>query len=586
MRIANKLMLSFGGMGLLLLILAWSAVSRLGAMHDLAKLGLSEHVPRIMVMKEIDTAITQLHAAELEAADPVLMKEAQTDLGHAQATIARGYQQLDAMRYRPDIRMILDRFKVAMDARFKESDAVADLARQQRSAEAAALTHRHARQAHDSLSKATAELIAAQTSLLKSDEAEGDDLHTRGRLLLLVVAAVMYAGLAGMLVLLVKQIARPVASITRAISELASGRMDVPVPVDERADEVGALATAMKQLRDQLAAAEQAKAEQTALIVDSIGDALGRLADGDLATRVDADLTGSYARLKTDFNSAADALQSALAQVAEAARAIDGGAGEIRLASDDLSHRTEQQAASLEETAAAMSEITDTVQATADRAESAHAAVESAREEAEQSGRVVADAVEAMSGIERTSKEISEIISVIDGIAFQTNLLALNAGVEAARAGDAGRGFAVVASEVRGLAQRSAEAAKDVKARITASSQQVASGVELVGKTGKALDRIIARVSEVNALVAEIASSAEHQAAGLKQVNIAIGEMDGVTQQNAAMVEQATAAARSLASEAEGMARQIARFRTTEGAGPGSPVHRLQARAAAAGQRF
>jgi methyl-accepting chemotaxis protein len=208
--------------------------------------------------------------------------------------------------------------------------------------------------------------------------------------------------------------------------------------------------------------------------------------------------------------------------------------------------------------------------------------VSKARVEAEHSGEVVGRAIQAMSGIERASAEISEIISVIDGIAFQTNLLALNAGVEAARAGDAGKGFAVVASEVRALAQRSADAAKDVKARITASSEQVDAGVALVSETGEALQRIIVSIGEVNGLVADIATSAEQQATGLQQVNTAVAEMDGVTQQNAAMVEEATAASRSLAAEADALARQIARFQLGDGPGatarPTNPVHQLQAR--------
>jgi len=275
--------------------------------------------------------------------------------------------------------------------------------------------------------------------------------------------------------------------------------------------------------------------------------------------------------------------------VTEATSGINSGATDIRQASDDLSQRTEQQAASLEETAAAMDEITSTVRQTAAGAVRANSVVEEARIEAEQSGQVVRRAVDAMSGIERSSNEISEIISVIDGIAFQTNLLALNAGVEAARAGDAGRGFAVVASEVRALAQRSAEAAKDVKTRITASSEQVDAGVELVSETGKALDRIITRIGEISALVSQIASAAEQQATGLQQVNTAVSEMDGVTQQNAAMVEEATAAARSLSAEADELARQVARFKMSAGepvlkAVP--VVHQLQDRAADAGRRI
>ena len=343
----------------------------------------------------------------------------------------------------------------------------------------------------------------------------------------------------------------------------------------------------MKGLRDQLAAAERAKAEQTALIVDSVGSALSKLAQGDLLTRVDANLTGPFAKLKADFNEAAASLQATLAQVTESASGINSGASDIRQASDDLSQRTEQQAASLEETAAAMDQITATVRTTAERAGQADAAVRSARDEAEHSGEVVRRTVDAMGGIERTSNEISDIISVIDGIAFQTNLLALNAGVEAARAGDAGKGFAVVASEVRALAQRSAEAAKDVKTRITASSEQVSAGVHLVGETGQALGRIVGKISEINGLVSEIALSAEQQATGLQQINTAVNEMDGVTQQNAAMVEEATAAARSLAAEVADMSSHIARFRVgNERAAPASSVHELQHRAAATGRHI
>ena len=300
-------------------------------------------------------------------------------------------------------------------------------------------------------------------------------------------------------------------------------------------------------------------------------------------------------KLKHDFNHAMDSVSATLAAVSTSAQGITNGAADIREASDDLSHRTEQQAASLEETAAAMHEITETVRETAENAKRANQAVTETRTDADQSTEVVRKAVEAMHGIERSSHEISEIIAVIDGIAFQTNLLALNAGVEAARAGDAGKGFAVVASEVRALAQRSADAAKDVKERITASSQQVDTGVQLVAQAGNALTRITGRIGEINALVSDIASAAAQQATGLQQVNTAVAEMDGVTQQNAAMVEQATAAARSLSEETGNMTREVSRFRLVDGGmvarAPApvvhrSPVHQLQARVAQATPRI
>ncbi|WP_242414767.1 methyl-accepting chemotaxis protein [Sphingomonas panni] len=391
--------------------------------------------------------------------------------------------------------------------------------------------------------------------------AEANAIARMANILLAITTAATLAVILAIGVATRRFVVGPLLALVDTLKRMTSGDMAVAIPAGHRRDELGQLAGATQALRDQLIAAERAKEEQTTLIVDSFGTALARLAKGDLVSRVDADLTGPFARIKADFNAAVAALQSTLATVTEAASSINNGADDIRQASDDLSQRTEQQAASLEETAAAMDEITSTVRETAAGAAQANRIVGEARAEADQSGEIVRRAVEAMHGIERASAEISDIISVIDGISFQTNLLALNAGVEAARAGDAGKGFAVVASEVRALAQRSADAAKDVKTRITASSSQIDSGVQLVVDTGEALTRIINRIGQIDELVASIASSAERQATGLHQINTAVSEMDGMTQQNAAMVEEATAAVRNLAADADGMARQITSFR-------------------------
>ena len=253
-------------------------------------------------------------------------------------------------------------------------------------------------------------------------------------------------------------------------------------------------------------------------------------------------------------------------------QAIRAGAGEISTAADDLSRRTEQQASSLEETAAALEQITVTVKKTAEGAKHARDIVSTAKVDADKSGEVVREAMAAMTGIDKSSKQISEIIGVIDEIAFQTNLLALNAGVEAARAGDAGRGFAVVASEVRALAQRSAQAAKEIKGLISASTAQVDQGVRLVAQTGEALGRIVAQVVEINAVIADIAASAQEQSTGLQQVNTAVNEMDQVTQKNAAMVEEMTAAAHGLAGETEELGQLVARYQIRES--EGGPVAR------------
>jgi len=269
--------------------------------------------------------------------------------------------------------------------------------------------------------------------------------------------------------------------------------------------------------------------------------------------------------------------------IARSTANIHGGSGEISAASDDLSRRTEQQAASLEETAAAMTQITTTVQNSAVGANEANKLVLATQADAQESSKTVSDAVAAMAEIETSSQEITKIIEVIDKIAFQTNLLALNASVEAAHAGEAGRAFAVVANEVRALAQRSADAAQEIGALISNSSKQVDNGVGLVGEAGKALDRIIGSVDEISGLVSQIAMAADQQSAALAQVNTAITEMDKVTQQNAAMVEESTAAAKSLSDEATGLTRLVGRFNT--GAPSGVPTIASKPRKEARPQR-
>ena len=410
-------------------------------------------------------------------------------------------------------------------------------------------------------------------------------LHATGINAGLVIAVLVGTALllAGVTMLASKLVCTPYVTTVVRMEALAAGDLDSPIAYTDNQDCVGRMTKAMAVFRQSMEKVSVV-AQQQSLVQDALATGLDRLAEGDLAHRITIKFPTEYEPLRRDFNNAMDQLASVMGAVSQATGGVHTGAGEISQASNDLSRRTEQQAASLEETAAAMDEITTTVRESAESAARANKIVAQARQEAEHSGEIVGRAIEAMSGIERASAEISEIISVIDGIAFQTNLLALNAGVEAARAGDAGKGFAVVASEVRALAQRSADAAKDVKSRITASSVQVDAGVGLVSDTGAALQRIIASIAEINSLVAEIATSAEQQASGLQQVNTAVAEMDGVTQQNAAMVEEATAAARSLAAEADALANHIGRFSLGDTAAPrtASPVHQLQARASRA----
>ncbi|MDR3513460.1 MAG: methyl-accepting chemotaxis protein [Caulobacteraceae bacterium] len=400
-----------------------------------------------------------------------------------------------------------------------------------------------------------------------------------------------------------------ISQIARATEALAAGKgASVDLARLERKDELGAVVRSLVVFKENQAHLEQLRAQQEAdramteeerrakgeaaaqaareqaLVVSSLAEGLDRLASGDMTYRLDAAFPGEYLKLRDDFNAAIAQLEGALRHISEATNGIQTGSKEISHAADDLSRRTEQQAAALEETAAALDEITATVRRTAEGANHAREVVSTAKADATRSGEVVRGAVAAMNQIESSSRQISQIIGVIDEIAFQTNLLALNAGVEAARAGEAGRGFAVVASEVRALAQRSAEAAKEIKGLITASTTQVAQGVQLVGETGSALERIVGQVNEINSVVAEIAASAQEEASGLNEVNGAINQMDQVTQQNAAMVEQSTAASHALLQEANELVSLLGAFSISQG-GVARAAEPRRATAPAAPQR-
>jgi len=439
--------------------------------------------------------------------------------------------------------------------------------------------------------KSLTEIRAVQQELLEAakgrvavrmQEAKANQDLANTALLIGGAAALVIAGLMGWL--LSTGVAAPVAAMTAAMRRLSAGELDIEIPAVGRKDEVGQMADAVAHFKDaaieklriegeagaqrvavdnERAANEAEKAEvarSDAVNIAALTQALDRLAAGDLTHRITIPFSPKAESLKTNFNAAADKIQQALQAINAATGGVNSGADEIADASDNLSRRTEQQAASLEETAAALDEITATVRKTADGAREASALVAQARTGAERSGQIVDQAVSAMSQIENSSAQVNQIISVIDEIAFQTNLLALNAGVEAARAGEAGRGFAVVAQEVRALAQRSADAAKEIKTLISTSSQQVGAGVDLVAQTGDALRAIVGQVASIDALVREIAASAREQSTGLHQVNVAVNQMDQVVQQNAAMVEEATAASHSLKGEASELSVLVGRF--------------------------
>lgn len=397
---------------------------------------------------------------------------------------------------------------------------------------------------------------------------------------------VVLLGAIGMLVI-VRKVIRPIGTLTNCMRTLASGDLSVLIPGAQRRDEIGEMArsvevfqVAAQRNRELEAEAEEsrlanereraevqarAEAEAEARLIQATGTlaaGLKRLAAGDLLCEIDQQFAPQFEGLRHDFNTSVKQLRAVLVSVGRSAGAVSGGSGEISSASDDLAKRTEQQAAALEQTAAALEEITANVSATSRRTGDARNIVRDTRNRAEQSGVVVGNAVTAMERIEHASKQISQIIGVIDEIAFQTNLLALNAGVEAARAGEAGKGFAVVAQEVRELAQRSANAAKEIKALISNSEVAVSEGVKLVNETGDGLNSISGLVQAINEHMDAIASAAQEQSIGLGEVNSAVNQMDQSTQKNAAMVEEMNAASAGLAQEAANLAELLRQFRT------------------------
>ncbi|TCS17309.1 methyl-accepting chemotaxis protein [Caulobacter sp. BK020] len=518
-----------------------------------------------------------------DAGSGVDMAAVRKDLAEHSELFRKAIGANDALARDPASRAALEAVKAPLDTYIKSADQMVALAASDRAQAVAAMPGfmKQFSTLEDAMSGASDQIEAASTAA--AARAKSVALFSEILMSIAVVAGVVFAG--GLVVISRAAIVRPVLNLAGDMRRLAAGQTDITVSGAGRADEIGEMAKSVevfrqsgidrarleaeaagfqqeldRKLRDMEAAFEVAGREQKA-VVDVMAKGLASLAGGDLSARIAVQVASDYAALKNDFNAAAAGLEDAIRTISDVASQIGSGTDEIAQASNDLSRRTEQQAASLEETAAALDEIAATVRQTADGATRATIEVASARTDAERSGQVVDQAVAAMGAIEDSSRQITQIIGVIDEIAFQTNLLALNAGVEAARAGDAGRGFAVVAQEVRALAQRSAEAAKEIKTLISTSSQQVDAGVTLVGQTGEALGRIVGRVAAIDDLVRQISSSSQEQASGLAEVNTAVNHMDQVVQQNAAMVEQATAATHSLKGETAQLVSLVGRFR-------------------------
>jgi methyl-accepting chemotaxis protein len=546
-------------------------------------------VDRLEPMQRLKTvsdmyAVSIVDTAHKTRAGSLTADQAIKSIDSAQAAIRENWEAYRATQMTPDEQALVDKASAAMPA---AEAAVTKLEGIIKSGDPAALATFNDSSLYPAIDPVTANvgaLVDLQTRVAHQESKAAEGVARAAMMVMIAIALVAVGLLAFATRVVIAKVCAPIQAMTAAMNRLADGDNDIVVPALGQKDELGQMADAVSVFkeaaiakikadadiiaartqaeRDRLAATQAAIATEQQLVVASFGTGLEHLAGGDLTYRVNDDLPQEYETLRANFNAAMTKLQDTMKVIVGNADGIRAGSFEITTASDDMAKRTEQQAAGLEETAAALEEITATVKRTADGAQEARQVVAAAKVDAESGGQVVGKAIAAMGAIEQSSSQIGQIIGVIDEIAFQTNLLALNAGVEAARAGEAGRGFAVVAQEVRALAQRSADAAKEIKALITASTEQVSAGVDLVGQTGKALHSILEQVSRINGVVGEIAASAREQATGLDEVYVAVTQMDQVTQQNAAMVEESTAASHALSKEADVLARLMAQFQT------------------------
>ncbi|MBB3523368.1 methyl-accepting chemotaxis protein [Rhizobium sp. BK456] len=579
----------FSGVALLFGLVAYLAVDGLRKTNGSTEEIATDWLPSVQASQAINLAMTNLRLTyrdHIIAQSEAEKKTREEAIKVAEDAIRKSVDAYLPLASSDRERDLIKTIKESVEGYISSSSQLLVLSRANKTEEAGQYLGGGMRSYSDKLKEATAALV--ELNVIGSKKAADLSTETFASIEFYLLATIAVAGLLvlGAVAFVLKAIANPITGITTSMRRLAEGDTGSQIPFADRADEIGSMAGAVEIFRQAAIAnkrmateaeenrvraeadrvdtqrlAEADASERLRIATSGLAAGLKRLAAGDLAFQLDEAFAPDFEALRHDFNQSVTQLGGTLRAISDSIGTIDEGTREISSGASDLSKRTEQQAASLEETAAALEEITANVANSSKRTEETRTVATEANRSAGISAEVVSHAEEAMERIETSSQQISNIISVIDEIAFQTNLLALNAGVEAARAGEAGKGFAVVAQEVRELAQRSASAAKEIKGLIQNSSKEVESGVKLVRDTGQALKTIGGFITQINHHMDSIATSAKEQSIGLSEVNVAVNRMDQTTQQNATMVQESTAAADSLAQQAQTLRELIAQFR-------------------------
>jgi methyl-accepting chemotaxis protein len=545
MKTSFKLMSAFGLMAMLMALVGYQGIQGMGNLKDTLDTTYRKHALGISNVKEAAIQLKQISRMLLT----ILIDDTLAAKQSRVAVVEKSRQTFtsELMSYRDKTVLELTKSKVddlskSFNALSAEQDKMIALGMAGKVQEAKA-SLQSLRAMADSVDQKMGELVELKVQLMEKDMAAAQESYNSKRAFVLgvIFVAILMSMVFG--IFLARIIAAPLAQMVDAANKIAVGDLDQSIAYESK-DEVGTLAHAFRKLITYL--------KQVAAAADV-------LSEGDLTRKIDAQsekdvLSNSFIRMKSN-------LDKMVGDIRQSSMTIASGASQISQGNSDLSQRTQEQASALEETASSVEEMSSTVKQNADNARQANQLAANAREQAEKGGGVASKAVAAMYEISNSSKRISDIISVIDGIAFQTNLLALNAAVEAARAGEQGRGFAVVAAEVRKLAQRSADAAKEISTLIKDSVDKVGDGTRLVDASGKALEEIVQGVKKVSDIVAEIAAASQEQSSGIEQINKAISQMDEVTQQNASLVEEAASASESMDAQARVLMKQMEFFK-------------------------